>query len=326
MNVQSPRQLLSALPHLIGFHPENSIVAVAMDDDEILTIVRVDWNCDPVNLPESLLASLRQVGKPALVLVAYGSSEIALDQLVDLVPQSREFDLLDALWVRARRWSSLMCDDPSCCPEQGNVLTDITPTDLEFVLAGSAPFASREDLTSRLDSAVLDEQQVIDRDEAVKTVLDAFVTENGAQESKVPARSKFLEELMQLWSEESEWNWQAHALLVTVVSDIQMRDGFLRKMLDRCELRLPIRTSLMSAVSLAHPDNIAPLATALAGCAWLDGNGAVATVALERALVADPSYSLARLLDRAISHNVPPSVWSESLEAVSYDECLAGAA
>jgi hypothetical protein len=37
MNVSSPRQLLSALPHLIGFHPSDSIVTVAMDDDEILT-------------------------------------------------------------------------------------------------------------------------------------------------------------------------------------------------------------------------------------------------------------------------------------------------
>ena len=105
-----------------------------------------------------------------------------------------------------------------------------------------------------------------------------------------------------------------------------MRDGLLRQMLDQPNLRLPIRTTLLTAISQAHERHVAPLATALAGCAWLDGNGALATVALERALEADPSYSLARLLDRAISHSVPPSVWTESLEAVSYEECLAGAA
>ena len=105
-----------------------------------------------------------------------------------------------------------------------------------------------------------------------------------------------------------------------------MRDGLLRQMLDKPDLRMAIRTTLMNTLSQANEEHVAPLATALAGCAWLDGNGALACVALERALDADPSYSLARLLDRAISHSVPPSVWTESLEAVSYEECLTGAA
>ena len=326
MIVHTPRQLLSALPHLIGFHPDNSIVIVAMDDDEILTIARVNWASDQVHLPESLLAGLRQVEKPAMVLVAYGDKEISLEQLIDLVPQAKEFDVLDALWVRSRRWTSLMCDDVSCCPLEGNVLSDVTATDLEFMVAGSAPFASREDLATRLESIELDASQLKERDSAVEVMRDDFAAEIAKHTSKVSARGMYLDRLMQVWISETDHDWQSHALLVLVVSDIQMRDGFLRRMLDQPQLRLAIRTTLMHAVSQAQQGSVAPLATALAGCAWLDGNGALATVALERALAADSGYSLARLLERAISHNVPPSVWTESLEAVSYDECLAGAA
>lgn len=326
MIVNSPRQLLSALPHLIGFHPDSSIVTVALDDDEILTIARADATNLPIHLPQSVLAILRQAKKPALVLVSYRDTEITLEELTELVPQSQEFQLLDALWVRNKRWSSLMCDDSNCCPADGNNLDDITATELEFVLAGSAPFASREDLSGRLESVTLDVAQIELRDKAIKQVCDRFEIQCKEPDSKVAARSNFLEGLMSLWEQNSTWSWPEYGLLSVVVSDIQMRDGLLRQMLDQPNLRLPIRTTLLTAISRAHERHVAPLATALAGCAWLDGNGALATVALERALEADPSYSLARLLDRAISHSVPPSVWTESLEAVSYEECLAGAA
>ncbi|MCX6405139.1 MAG: DUF4192 domain-containing protein [Actinobacteria bacterium] len=326
MIVSSPRQLLSALPHLIGFHPDNSIVTVAMDDDEILTIARVDSTTASIQLPASVLATLRQAKKPSTVLVAYRDDPITLDQLTELVPSAKEFQLLDALWVRNGRWSSLMCDDLGCCPVEGNELADVTATDLEFVVAGSAPFSSREDLANRLESINLDAKSITVRDQANQKVYREFDKERQKHESKVPARSDYLERLMKLWTTDAKCDWQSHALLVLVVTDIQMRDGFLRQMLDNTNLRLPIRTSLMSAISQAHEEHVAALATALAGCAWLDGNGALATVALDRALEADASYSLARLLERAISHNVPPSVWTESLEAVSYEECLAGAA
>lgn len=326
MIVNSPRQLLSALPHLIGFHPDASIVTVAMDDDEILTIARVDATENSVRLPESLLATLRQAQNAALVLIAYLDDEITLDQLTELVPQSSEFQLLDALWVRNHRWSSLMCEDLSCCPQDGNELADVTATELEFVLAGSAPFASRDDLANRLASLTLRAEQTQARDAADASLSGEFEAQGQTSESKVPTRNDFLNRLMHLWEQDLHWNWEEFALLNVIVSDIQMRDGFLRQMLDQPKLRLPIRTTLMIAVSQAHEQYVAALATALAGCAWLDGNGAMATVALERALTADPSYSLARLLERAISHSVPPSVWTESLEAVSYEECLAGAA
>lgn len=326
MIVNSPRQLLSALPHLIGFHPHNSIVIVAMDDDEILTIARMDAPEVSIALSVALLKPLRRAQKPALVMVTYLDYEINLDQLTELVPQSREFQLLDALWVRQGRWGSLMCEDDNCCPEAGNEITQATSTELEFIVSGSSPFASREDLATRLENVTLTFEQINQRDEAIAEAATEFELTRQKHKSKMPPRSEVLKRLMELWQTNAEWDWTAHALLAVVVSDIQMRDGLLRQMLDKPDLRMAIRTTLMNAVSQANEEHVAPLATALAGCAWLDGNGALASVALERALDADPSYSLARLLDRAISHSVPPSVWTESLEAVSYEECLTGAA
>jgi hypothetical protein len=47
---------------------------------------------------------------------------------------------------------------------------------------------------------------------------------------------------------------------------------------------------------------------------------------LDQALLADPTYSLARLLDVALTHGVPAKVWADSLAAVSPQQCLSGAA
>ena len=328
MIVHSPRQLISAMPHLIGFHPDNSLVVVAMDDNELLAINRLDWSSDPVMIPEVTIGQLRSAQKPSVVLIAYTSVTLTQETLIDLVPQMKEFALLDVLQVSEQKWRSLMCSDVACCPVGGHELENLVGADLDFVVAGSSPFASRDDLVKRLATQTLTDSEAELRDAALATIVAEFEAALDQASDPVVVRAEFLDRSMQIWSDQSNETdqWQKLALLNLVVGNIYMRDGLLRQMFDNPELRLPIRTSLIDSVSMASETEVAPLATVLAGCAWLDGNGALATIALERALDCDPSYSLARLLDRAIAHNVPPSVWTDSLAAVSYDECLAGAA
>jgi hypothetical protein len=54
------------------------------------------------------------------------------------------------------------------------------------------------------------------------------------------------------------------------------------------------------------PLDAAP-ATLLAVSAWLRGDGAMANVALARALAGDPAYALARLLAQALAECLPPA-------------------
>jgi transposase len=46
--------------------------------------------------------------------------------------------------------------------------------------------------------------------------------------------------------------------------------------------------------------------TVLANLAWWQGDGALARTALERALVVEPGYRLARLLDRLVDLAIRP--------------------
>ena len=58
----------------------------------------------------------------------------------------------------------------------------------------------------------------------------------------------------------------------------------------------------------------APAATLLAFAAWLSGDGALAWCALDRARTADPDYSMAALVERALTCAVPPSSWEPLTE------------
>src|SRR5260370_9284211 len=54
-------------------------------------------------------------------------------------------------------------------------------------------------------------------------------------------------------------------------------------------------------------DCVAPPAALLAFTAWQAGDGALASVAIERALEADPDYSMALLVADALHAGLPPS-------------------
>ena len=58
----------------------------------------------------------------------------------------------------------------------------------------------------------------------------------------------------------------------------------------------------------AQPGYVAAPASLLAFTAWQAGNGALANVALDRALADDPGYSMAQLLRDTIDAGAPPSL------------------
>ena len=60
-------------------------------------------------------------------------------------------------------------------------------------------------------------------------------------------------------------------------------------------------------VTAAAPEFVPAPASLLAFTAWQCGEGALANVAIERALGADPAYSMALLLAQAIQTGLPPS-------------------
>jgi hypothetical protein len=57
----------------------------------------------------------------------------------------------------------------------------------------------------------------------------------------------------------------------------------------------------------------------LAWFAYAGGDGTLANIALARALRSDPDYSLARLVETSLDHQLPPSVLDEVVRGAARD-------
>ena len=334
--VSGPADLVAAIPHILGFHPDESLVLVVLNDDYVETIHR----CDLSTADGWPQAELRYCSGTDLVALLYsndgiGSFQTLLDDYLSHY-ETANFNVLDKLLVISNRWKSLLCDDLDCCPAAGREVVSAALRARDFETSGSninhdVPFVNRDVLIHSLRAALIPHEDELTRDAELIKVLDRIksgtVLAEDADELKARQfRLSVVEEIVSALRTSDELAWNARALIVGGLHDIHIRDCVLKRMLDDDSLRQSSRRHLLQMIPTMNESSVVVLATALAGCVWLDGNGALARIALERALECDPSYSLAILLNRAISFGVPPTVWSDSLIAVSEEECLLGAA
>lgn len=314
MQISSPRELVAAIPHVLGFHPQESIVLVGFDADEIVASIRADIDTVREAMLFPLLSSLENADVAQVVVLYFTSDASQTLDWQDALNQRLNVPVLDSLIVSEGTWRSLLCDDAECCPREGHPIDyGSSPAEAALVFSGSAPFQSREELVESLRPS---EHLGSDTNEIVQAIRLLILNDSVAEHMWVVAQF-----------ENQEWaSGQTLARLCVALSDIHVRDALLRSAYDVPGLRSKIRIALHENLHRVPKDYVAPLATVLAGCAWLDGNGVLSNAAIARALEDDSEYSLAQLLDRALTHGVPPHVWAESLAAVSMDKCLAGAA
>ena len=175
-----------------------------------------------------------------------------------------------------------------------------------------------------LQAPSLSAQQVKQRNTQILKAANDFA--EAIEADAFSARENLVQQIFERLQVDKDLTWKEHAKLSVGLCDIRTRDGLLRKLHDAPELRGQFLSHLIREVSRSTKEFAAPLATVYAGIAWLEGQTELTRLAVDHALQIDSSYSLAQLLDIALRHNVPPSVWSSSLAAVSFDACLKGAA
>lgn len=155
--LRSPGSLAAALPGLVGFAPEQSLVVVYLNECHVVVTMRVD-------LPENLIEAAEHVAQTgvragaseALLVVCCDRVEGALPHAegiaaISVACQEAGVEIKDALLVDQGRFWSYLCRDTSCCPPQGRAIPeDTSGLVAETVAAGRlAPAASREELVER---------------------------------------------------------------------------------------------------------------------------------------------------------------------------------
>lgn len=308
----SPHDLLAAIPFLIGYHPENSLVLVALKDDSVGMAMRVDMPTDIAPESYDLLAShFQREAADAALIVAYVDSQS--DPEAVLINTSAALlragiSIKESLVVSDGRYRSMLCHDSECCPPLGSPIPDIDSSRIaaEHVIAGHPmPFANVSGLVqsiAALPSAM---------EESWQSEVRAFWIESDS-ESLLDLQRDGATAVIDLAGEyalgRGAEDRELAARVIGRISDIQVRDYALGSHND--ETADAYWQMWRELLLIAPRGFVAPIASIFAALAYERGEGALAHKALDRALADDERYSLALLLRRVFTAGWPPQSFS----------------
>lgn len=315
LTLTSPADILAAVPYLVGFHPHDSLIVIGIDDAEVKVTARWDLPVPPGALsPLPQLMARERVTR--LVAVGYGPGERvtpAIDQLRALTPTT----LCEALRADQGRYWSYLCDLPHCCPPEGTPYDPVSsPIATEAIVSGLVALPDRatvEATVAPLSGPV--------RLAVRKATADA-VAELRAKLSASSDADAFARDFV------SRGLIRVRAAIATAQAGGRIDDRQAARLgLDLAVIRVRDEawTLLDDATQPAHlhlwkdltrrlePRFVPPAASLLAMAAWRSGTGALASIALDRALSLDPAYSMAGLLRHAMQHLLAPQSLTERM-------------
>jgi hypothetical protein len=213
------------------------------------------------------------------------------------------------------RYWSYVCADPGCCPPEGTPY-DIADHPAAHALraAGGQVLAGRAALAATIAPAGGKLGAAMRR--ATKEALAQVARSvTRLEQAGTPASaSRLTAALGQVALRDAIARYRSgdqvpaeHAAWLTIaLAELRVRDDAWARMEPAHQAaHLRLWTDL---TRLARPGYVAAPAALLAFCAWQAGDGALANVALDRALADIPGYSMAILLREALDSGAPPSM------------------
>ncbi len=335
--IASPDTFLAAVPHLLGFTPENSIVIAGIGEgtagqDEITLVQRFDT--PGVSLEPSALG---QIAHDAAVPIARtGAHEVIIAVISDTayfspdeLPQRELVDRLvesfddagistrDSLYTDGTSRWSYGCFDPGCCPPGGRVIPESVRTHVaaEFAAAGVAVMDSRESLAAELMPVDAERRQ------AVASHLDALEHPGAGLERW---RDQAIQHVNDVLTAANMPTPEDCARIIAALDDIRVRDTVLWDLAQGRRDVHQVTANLAHVVREAPDARVAPSATVLSIQQWTSGDGARANVALDRALTDDPDYSLGSLVGQSLRSGLPPATWRDLMRTLPRGTCRHG--
>jgi len=306
---------------LLGFEPGNSMVVVGVEQPgaEVKLTLRYDLP-DPGLAPAvagHAMSVLTAQRIQTAVAVGYGPEHLVAPvaaALRECAPKTG-VTVTELLRAENQRYWSYVCKDPACCPPAGKPF-DVRdhPAARAMAAESARVLASRDALAATVapvTGAAAEQMRQATR-EAEEQVARAIAraARSGRKASVrrliatvgLPAVAEGIRRYRgggRLEPQEAAW-------LTVVLRDLRVRDDAWSRM--RPEYREAHTRLWTDLTRLAQPGYVCAPAALLGFVAWQSGNGALANVALDRALDEDPRYSMAELLRQAIDSGAPPSL------------------
>jgi Domain of unknown function (DUF4192) len=321
VRVASPAGLLAVIPYLLGFHPSRSLVVVGLGPphSQVKLAFRYDLP-DPPNPQHALdiaghtISMLTGHRLTDAVAVGYGPGPLVTPvarTLLDQLPAAG-INLGEFLRAEHGRYWSYRCADPACCPADGVPFDETTdPAAAALTVAGQVVLPDRAALAATIapptGPAAKSIRAAARRAENRARQLTTTAPDSQTARRLLAAegRSAVAEAITAYRDGETITSDDQIAWLALTLQSLPVRDDAWARM---DPAHTDAHRRLWTDVIRRAPDRYVPApASLLAFTAWQSGEGALANIALDRALAADPAYSMALLLRQALDCGLPPS-------------------
>jgi hypothetical protein len=295
--VQSPDELLAAVPHVLGFKPVESIVLVPFRPG--LPITRVDLprtSADREEVWKALSGPYGRHARPAARLAIICITEDR--RSAELASQHLSNRLQDVgiaadirLWSDGERWREFNSGQTGLqTPSAAERIAAVT------VLTGAAqPAASRESLAA---SMVGDREPVAQLFPAARAAA--------AASTAAAEREWALDRLQQFHADGNRLSDVDGARMLVAVETISTRDALWE---DMSRGNSASHMAIWTDLTRRAPDEVRAAPASLLGFAsWLHGDGAKAWCALDQ-VPADRPYSMAAIVASALQNGIHPREW-----------------
>jgi Domain of unknown function (DUF4192) len=301
LHAGTPSELLAVVPHLLGFQPESSLVIIGIEQPggKVKVTLRYDLP-DPADtsqaedIGEPAAAVLQSQRIPAAVAVGYGPDSLIRPVVIAFTEAALDagIELRESLRADGGRYWSYTCRDEACCPAEG------TPSGTTGHPLPDAPAASGEPvLTTRaaLTQSLaplggLAAESMREASARAEQHIAQVVTKLG-RSSRTGAAKRVIadeslaavSEMITLYRADGTFTTDYQlAWLTVVLKDLRVRDDAWSRM--DPQHAMAHQRLWTDVVRRALPGHVAAAASLLAFTAWQSGNGALANVALDRAL------------------------------------------
>ena len=313
LSVHSPDELIAAIPHMLGFKPQESIVLIPIRSD--LPTARIDLPTTPRAQELAWRAIREGMSRYARPGAAVGIVCFTTDrQRADVV--GREFaERLDTIGVDTHL---LLWADDTCWADLATGVMGLQTDDARDRVATMTVLAGRPQPASTRDS--LAQSLVGDREPLTRLLTETRA--NTAQRTVLTEGRWAVSRVQQFHRDGVRLDDADAARLLVAVEAVPIRDQLWLAMTRGNAVS---HVALWTDMTKRAPDEVrtAP-ASLLAFGSWLSGDGAMAWCALDQVPDGKP-YALANLVAAAIESGMHPREWEAAKSMPEHDMDLAAA-
>ncbi|HEY0000524.1 MAG TPA: DUF4192 domain-containing protein [Actinoplanes sp.] len=309
--VRSPAELIAVIPYLLGFHPTHSIVVIGVDGPLVTFGARHDLSPPDDQDITDLAAVIASQPARAVVLVGYGpaASVTPMIQRLSHALAAAAVPICDSLRITEGRWWSYLCADPQCCPVEGQLCPPPgNPIAAAAVYQGQVALPDRQALVAQVAAVTGEERLAMAA--ATARARDQLSGYRAKDQPLVEITGRRVSRAGRAAVRSAERRHRAGkrlsddevAALGLLLADDSVHDYALNRS-EFQEWRIGLWTEVLRRVEPAY---VGPPACLLAFTAWQGGRGALARVAMDRALAEGAAHRTVLLLDRLLRCGISP--------------------